>query len=292
MLRGLGWNILRVWSTDWWFDTTGCAQRLHASLEALLEESRARRAAKTESAATRWDMGHEVEGIEENRIDDVTTSVEPIVLPPIAFEAERVSVEARPLSSEPQTLDMPPTPTLVGDRTSNEREYKVTDLSSFRAEPDQFFEFGYRDTLRRMIEAVIETESPLRADILAQRISRAHGWLRTGGRIRERIDLHLRGYDTTKESSGEFIWKVGTVSKIMPYRHPTSEEARRSIADIPLAELASVVSDNPDLLDQPDPARDLARLLGVERLAAVSRSRLDEALALARSHVSTTQPFE
>lgn len=292
VLRGLGWNILRVWSTDWWFDATGCAERLHGSLEALLEESRARRTAETENLVTRWDMGHEVEGTEENRIDDTTASVEPIVLPPVAFETERVSAEARPLSSEPQTLEMPPTPTLAGDKTSNERGYKVTDLSSFRAEPDQFFEFGYRDTLRRMIEAVIETESPLRADILAQRISRAHGWLRTGGRIRERIDLHLRGYDTTKESSGEFIWKVGTVSKIMPYRQPTNEEARRSIADIPLAELASVVSDNPDLLDQPDPARDLARLLGVERLAAVSRSRLGEAIALVRSHVSTTQPFE
>jgi len=292
VLRGLGWNILRVWSTDWWFDATGCAERLHGSLEALLEESRARRAAETESAVTRWDMGHEVEGTEENRIDETTTSVEPIEFPPVAFEAERVSAEERPLSSEPQTLEMPSTPTLASNKTSNERGYKVTDLSSFRAEPDQFFEFGYRDTLRRMIEAVIETESPLRADILAQRISRAHGWLRTGGRIRERIDLHLRGYDKTKESSGEFIWKAGTVSKIMPYRQPTSEEARRSIADIPLAELASVVSDNPDLLDQPDPARDLARLLGVERLAAVSRARLDEAIAVARSHASTIQTPE
>lgn len=41
VLRGLGWNILRVWSTDWWFDPRGAAQRLHLALEALLEESRA-----------------------------------------------------------------------------------------------------------------------------------------------------------------------------------------------------------------------------------------------------------
>jgi very-short-patch-repair endonuclease len=43
VLRGLGWNILRVWSTDWWFDAAGCAERLHAGLESLLDESRARR---------------------------------------------------------------------------------------------------------------------------------------------------------------------------------------------------------------------------------------------------------
>src|SRR6185312_4664959 len=40
VLRGLGWDIVRVWSTDWWFDPKGCAERLHASLEALLAESR------------------------------------------------------------------------------------------------------------------------------------------------------------------------------------------------------------------------------------------------------------
>lgn len=170
------------------------------------------------------------------------------------------------------------------------RRYHVTDLSGFPADPDQFFEFGYRDILRRMIEAIIETESPLRTDILAQRLARAHGWLRTGGRIRERIDLHLRDLDRTVESSGEFIWKKGVVSDILPYRQPADEDARRSIGDIPLAELTAVLLDNPDLLDEPDPARDLARLLGVERLAAVSRARLDEAIARARQHVANIQP--
>ncbi|WP_349361325.1 DUF4011 domain-containing protein [Stappia sp.] len=40
VLAGLGWSILRVWSTDWWFDAPGCAERLHADLCRLLEESR------------------------------------------------------------------------------------------------------------------------------------------------------------------------------------------------------------------------------------------------------------
>lgn len=172
----------------------------------------------------------------------------------------------------------------------DKRRYHVTDLSSFKADPDQFFEFGYRDTLRGMIEAIIETENPLRTDILAKRISRAHGWLRTGGRIREQIDLHLRGYDTTRESSGEFIWKQGAVVEVLAYRQPVDEDARRAVADIPLAELASVALDNPDLLDDTDPVRYLARLLGVERLAAVSRARLDEAITRARQHITTVQP--
>ena len=40
VLRGLGWEILRVWSTDWWFDQTGAVNRLHSALGELLEGSR------------------------------------------------------------------------------------------------------------------------------------------------------------------------------------------------------------------------------------------------------------
>jgi very-short-patch-repair endonuclease len=289
VLRGLGWNILRVWSTDWWFDTIGCAARLHASLQSLLEESRARRAAEQEDVAAHGEMGeHEVEGGGEIRDDEAEAPFEEVAPPTAAVEAELVSVKMPTEIGVPEHANTQPVAPSAPDEASAEGQYRITDLSGFRADPSQFFEDGYEATLRNMIEAVVEIESPLRTDILAQRLSRAHGWLRTGERIRERIDLHLHGLDTTKESSGEFVWKKGSVSDIVPYRQPAQEDGRRSIADIPLAELASVVLDNPGLLDEPDPARDLARHLGIERLAAVSRSRLDEAIARARQHIATT----
>jgi very-short-patch-repair endonuclease len=289
VLRGLGWNIVRVWSTDWWFDAKGCAERLHESLEALLQQSRERRAQEEQAAdETHWNMGHEVEGIEEIRDEDPSPAVE-IALRPTADETLRVSSSVRPVATTPAVADGPGTaapsaPTAAAPAPAGGSGYRVTDLSSFVANPELFYEFGYRDTLRGMIEAVVETESPLPADVLAQRIARAHGWLRTGGRIRERIDLHLRGYDSTRESTGLFIWKKGQVVNVLPYRPSADEASRRAIADIPLAELASVVIDNPDLMDMPDPARDMARLLGLERLVATARARLDEAIARARAH--------
>ncbi len=45
VLRRLGWEILRVWSTDWWIDRHGALDRLHTALTALLETSRAEPAA-------------------------------------------------------------------------------------------------------------------------------------------------------------------------------------------------------------------------------------------------------
>jgi very-short-patch-repair endonuclease len=283
VLRGLGWNILRVWSTDWWFDAKGCAERLHENLEALLQDSRERRSSDDAAAEAHWDMGHEVEGIEEIRDEELPAEIE-VAPPPTAKDLELVSAADLPLPDAPvlsvTSADALPT-TPVGNAG-----YRVTDLSAFKAEPDLFFEFAYRDTLRGMIEAVMEEESPIPADVLAQRVARAHGWLRTGGRIRERIDLHLRGYDTTTESSGVFLWRKDGVSDILPYRTPANDSSRRSIPDIPLAELASVAVAKPDVLDMPDPARELARLIGVERLAANSRSRLEEALARARAHMA------
>jgi very-short-patch-repair endonuclease len=42
ILRGLGWDLVRLWSTEWWVDKEGALQRLHAALEQLLESSRQR----------------------------------------------------------------------------------------------------------------------------------------------------------------------------------------------------------------------------------------------------------
>ena len=284
VLKGLGWNILRVWSTDWWFDVQGCADRLHAELESLLEHSRTERAAQQDSSTefndAHWEIGHQIEGIEEIRDDNVAATEEKAPVP-ATLELELVAAPALHSLAEYQTDSAP----AKADTLST--LYHITDLSAFPVAPERFYEFGYRDVLRGMISAVIDTESPLRTDILCQRIARVHGWLRTGGKIRERIELHLRGFDRTSESSGEFIWKQDAVLDIQPYRAPSSEEARRAIGDIPLAELAWIVTENPGLIDESDPARELARLLGVERLAAASRTRLEEAIARAR----TTTPI-
>ena len=49
VLRGLGWQIVRLWSTDWWVDPGGTLERVHARLVGLLEEERARRASAAQA---------------------------------------------------------------------------------------------------------------------------------------------------------------------------------------------------------------------------------------------------
>ncbi|WP_407310864.1 DUF4011 domain-containing protein [Pseudomonas sp. nanlin1] len=40
ILGGLGWNLLRLWSTDWWVDKEGALQKLDTALNELLQQSR------------------------------------------------------------------------------------------------------------------------------------------------------------------------------------------------------------------------------------------------------------
>ena len=37
VLRGLGWEILRLWSTDYWIDPVGAIEKLHVQLERRIE---------------------------------------------------------------------------------------------------------------------------------------------------------------------------------------------------------------------------------------------------------------
>src|SRR5690606_12905856 len=143
VLKGLGWNILRVWSTDWWFDASGCAERLHANLESLLDESRARRAAEQQEIDTHWDMGHEVERIDEIRDDEAVALADEIVPPPTPIETERVSVETPGASNLTEAAEAQPDAAPTPADIPPDRQYRVTDLSGFSVDPDQFFEFGY-----------------------------------------------------------------------------------------------------------------------------------------------------
>ncbi|HEY4202633.1 MAG TPA: DUF3320 domain-containing protein [Devosiaceae bacterium] len=289
VLRGLGWTILRVWSTDWWFDPAGAAERLHVALTEQIEGLRAKRAEAEAAAPPHPGAEEAVEAAPQTGMSE----------PESVFVAEAVMAEPEPepkpepvrlMSAMEQALStmpaLPATPAPPKPDSEPER-YRVTDLSGIATDPERFYEFDYRGTLKAMIDAVMAQEAPLRDDILAQRITRAHGGLRTGARIRERIDLYLRDVDRTSESSGTFLWRKDTITPLLDYRPHANEEARRGIGDIAIAELAAMVVANPDLLGQRDPASDLAHLLGVERLAATSRARLDEAIARARQYMQS-----
>ncbi|WP_296457286.1 DUF3320 domain-containing protein [Rubinisphaera sp.] len=221
VLRGLGWEILRIWSPDWWYDTQGAVTEMDRQLSELLSNQREATVEETE------DVFEDDSSIEE-----------------------------------------------LSENESDLRSY----LAEFSIDAESFYKKEYNDTLSGMINAIIENEAPLRKDLLGQIIARAHGWKRTGSKIQKRISALLRSASKTEESSGTFIWPHGEIPDLIEYRSSSSYFQSRSIGDIPLAELCGFIRSHKECLADIDPATSIARELGVNRLTAGSRERLEEAI--------------
>ncbi len=106
VLEGLGWTILRVWSTDWFRDTAGVTERVHTELAGLLERDReARKAREAETENQEEPISEET--VEES---EETSVIEQHVVP-----AKRICVprDHATAGSNPQPKRAP----LIADST-------------------------------------------------------------------------------------------------------------------------------------------------------------------------------
>jgi len=146
-------------------------------------------------------------------------------------------------------------------------------------EPDRFFDFDYIPTLRAVIAEIVDREAPIRDLRLIQAVARAHGWQRAGGRIRERVLACLGNNEVHLEGDVAFVWPAGRRVDVTPFRRGLD----RSPRDISRAEIRWLIRQNPDLGWSEDPARDLARLMGIGRLLEDTRAQLQSCLEEADS---------
>jgi very-short-patch-repair endonuclease len=68
VLENLGWNILRVWSPDWWYDAKSATETLDGQLCELIEETRSTNLAEIKESSIR---------IEENLVQDAQMQIAP-----------------------------------------------------------------------------------------------------------------------------------------------------------------------------------------------------------------------
>ncbi len=246
ILKGLGWNLLRLWSTDWWIDRQGAADRLHQAIEALLAESRARVEADALAAPMAVDEPDEPD--EPESVASASLADQPVMLAQMSN------------SVSPLRID--------------DGRYRRTDFTIHHAalDPAAFYEPGYAATLIALIEHVLTHEAPIADTLLVQRIARAHGFKKAGRIIRDRVlALVVRHYHVRDG----FVWPDGEAPGLwQSYRLPATDDDIRQIEEIALPELraaarASIAQDIPV---------DVARLFGVRRLSVVARSRIELAM--------------
>jgi hypothetical protein len=197
VLRGLGWEIVRIWSTDWWIDRAGTLEKVHVALERLLEisrQTRDRQKEREEAAAAAE------EAIAKARAE---TGVPVETIRPADTEIVAQADAAAEISNDASTA------------THRHVEFHAPDVAG-SADPEAFFDPSYDDQLRRMIEEVAAAEAPVRDTVLARRIARAHGWQRTGARIQDRVSsIALSCLKSTEEDVGVFFW---THDRVLRFR--------------------------------------------------------------------------
>lgn len=170
------------------------------------------------------------------------------------------------------------------------RQYTECDLSTDvdACDPDSFHNSSYDEQLMGLIDKIVVAEGPVLDVVLARRISRAHGWQRTGARIQERVEqLARQAHKTTEEDVGTFYWPHSLIpGGDVEFRWP-ARDTQRSFDEVCLEELKAlaVILDRPGLSDD-EVLVAMARELGVLRLRAASRFRLEAALFKSRELAS------
>ena len=302
VLEGLGWTILRVWSTDWFRDPAGVTERVHTELGRLLEEDREARAAAAAEAEDEDDgqpPAEEPAGV-TNEASAVVQHVIPIPdfdIPDAHTGTERgpqperphliadsgvpsVSVpmdDSKQASSEgepPNTAEvLAQTEVGAAPRSSSASDGADAVSEDIAGDPDRFFDVEYTPVLLRIIVSIVESEGPIPLHGLARRVAQEHGWQRTGKRIQERVRKNLRSVERHTEFGTTFVWASGSHAGRLPFRGLNG----RAIRDVSRTEIASVIDTHRrELAKAEDFVFALSRRLGIARLSKDARAYLSD----------------
>ncbi|MHB0709359.1 DUF3320 domain-containing protein [Roseomonas mucosa] len=214
VLEGLGWRIQRIWSTDWWTNAERETHRIHLALVEMLE---ARRSAARATA-------------ERVKSEAAAESHEPQEAEAKGAGGQEV---AEPAKSRPESEADEP-----AREGTTEAIHAVPQGVLSQLDPAKFYENDYRMRLASLIEMILVAEGPVRDEVLAQRVARAHGFQRTGRRIREAVYAALpAGVRTTTEGEAVFLWPPNVKPEDWStFRDPPPGQYRDPV-EIPMEEL-------------------------------------------------------
>lgn len=266
VLEGLGWTILRIWSTDWFRDAGSVVARIHTQLEELLAEHRAKIAE------------------EETPVEDVPAAL-PNPAEPLRLLAEQAATylpkpeQALDENADDETpaVETPDVLPLFAAGTEADQDVDIS--------PDNFFESSYLPTLRTLVDRTLAQQGPMPFDVLAREISRLHGWQRTGRRINDRVEIAAQDSDESHENGRAFLWQKGTLSDRSPFKGMND----RKIRDVSRTELATLFDQiGRDLESSDDAVLEFAKHIGIARLSSDARDYLTGVLDWYR-HQNTSE---
>ena len=249
VLRDLGWDLCRVWSTDWWTNPEAEVAKIEAALMLAQQAS----------------LGSE------------STSVPPPVETAVRFtEMPSSASETRP---EPISTQKP-------WAQQDLPQYQPFLPDGILGPAEQFYKPTANSQISFLIRQVVEQEGPVRLEVVARRIAGFWGMSRAGSQIRQRVSrLIPRGavhIDRT-DPGDPFLWPAGTDrDRWTNFRVPgLEEESYRSIEEISIVELANagayVLLQHYSVPGE-DLVRETARIFGFKRTGRKVAERVGAAV--------------
>ena len=246
MLKGFGWNIVRIWSLEWWENPDSVFEKLVA----IIEDAKKKEEAQVEETPVEETSEPAEQPLEEAAED--TGKPEPTVtiygVTPEEPEEETEASDGSEDQAQKKTDD-------IRAEGSPEIVYKASELPPMILTAADFCDALKTKTLQGWVASIVEQESPVSSDVLARELIAAAGINKMTPKLRERCAYLVRSIEKTEKlhftrqvldpSADEpeeviFLWKDGTeVGRVMDYyRVPADGEKARKACDIPVQEAA------------------------------------------------------
>jgi len=247
VLEGLGWNIHRIWSTDWWNSAPEVTNRCDKYLRELLEASR-----RTPDVAQLSHVG------QPEPVPDV-----PPVTKREAVEATMTREMAGTVSREALATYAPP-------------------AIEPRGSPEAFHDGGSAGKIARELLSVVESAGPIERDEAYRTVAGAWGLSSLGSRIRRTLDDAKTTLGDRRPIEHEGFLFPSNVSPEaydgLRIPDPYDARTKRRVEHISIEELANgaaFVLEQEKSVGRADLVKKTARLFGIDRLGAKVAARVE-----------------
>lgn len=273
VLEGLGWNVYRIWSTDWWYDREGQIEKLASALEAALQASRSQGEAQAEALRRSRDESSGHEAALAAKRGSATVAAPPIA--PQESVGTLAEVEARLQSAAPALR-------AEAARHPIYRAPEVRPLGS----SDDFYDEASTRRVAQTLAQVVQSYGPIERDQAFRIVAGAWGLSGLGSRIRRIIDRALFALPRDRRpvvADGALFAPGQDPAAYRGFRvpDPDDERTKRRVEHIPVQELVNAceyVVAQAKSIGRDDLAKETARLFGIERMGKKVVETLDGAI--------------
>ncbi len=239
VLKLLGWNILQIWSVEWWENPDRVLLQLQDAIATI--ENQGQLETMTGQIAEQQAMLSFDKAAEDA---------------PEAFvaedERELVPITKYNYVPYPVTQFKRQAPILLGT--------------------DEFMQFFHKPLITEHVKEVVETESPISKALLSKRILSTWSIARSGARINAHLEDIYQSLQLTytEEENGVYVWRAGqSPESYTEFRVHADDSLKREADDLPIVEVANAVKQiltNQLSLTIEDLVREVARIFGFSRI--------------------------